>query len=274
MRHSYPRHALAMAFLGLGACRPSGPADPVILALGEQVMRRSDFERHVRAIEARGDAVTPAVREALLDRFIEEKVLVLEAKERGLLAPGGSEEEEALAVRKLLESTVRPANVSEEEIAGYYQGHLDAFRAEESFSLRQILVSTDNEARDVRRRLQKDPRSFEALARTASKAPEAPAGGLMGTFSRGQLPPEIEAAAAPLPTGVISDVVHSPFGYHIFRVDARETARQRSFDECRGEIRALLLREGSDHSVRQFVQGLMARAKVNHEAAKAPSRDS
>jgi parvulin-like peptidyl-prolyl isomerase len=274
MLHSFPRHALALALLGQGACRPSGPPDPVILALGEQVMRRSDFERHVKAIEARGDAVTPAVREALLDRFIEEKVLVLEAKERGLLAPGGGEEEEALAVRKLLESTVRPTLVSEEEIAEHYQRNQETFRVEESFSLRQILVPTENEARDVRRRLQKDPRSFETLARTASRAPEAASGGLMGSFTRGQLPAEIEAAATNLPTGVISEVVHSPFGYHIFRVDSRESARQRSFDECRGEIRALLVREGSEQSIRQFVQGLMARAKVNHEAAKAPSRDS
>jgi len=260
--------------LGLASCEPSRPPDPVILALGEQVLRRSDFERHMKAIEARGDEVTPAVREALLERFLEEKVLVLEARDRGLLAPGGSPEEEALAVRKLLESSVRPTSVAEEEIAAYYQEHLDRFRVEESLTLRQILVPTENEARDVRRRLQKDPRSFEALARTASRAPEAGAGGLMGSFPRGQLPPEIESAAFSLSPGVISDVVQSPFGYHIFRVDARDGARQRSFDECREEVRGILLRERSENSVRQFVQGLMARAKVNHEAAQAHRRDS
>src|SRR5512134_1656441 len=157
-----PLPALAMALFGLAACRPAGPPDPVILALGEQVLRRSDFERHLKAIEARGDELTPTVRDALLERFLEEKVLVLEAKERGLLAPGGSDEEETLAVRRLLASTVRPASVSEEDVAGYYQDHLESFRLEESVSLRQILVPTENEARDVRRRLHKDPRSFEA----------------------------------------------------------------------------------------------------------------
>jgi len=266
--------ALALALLGLGSCEPSRPPDPVILALGEQVLRRSDFERHIKAVEARGDEVSPAVRDALLERFFEEKVLVLEAREQGLLAPGGSEEEESLAVRKLLGSSVRPGSVSGEEIAVYYQEHLDSFRVEESLTLRQILVPTANEARDVRRRLQKDPRSFETLARATSRAPEAASGGLMGSFPRGQLPAEIESAAFSLPSGVISDVVQSPFGYHIFRVDARESARQRNFDECREEIRGTLLRQRSENSVRQFVQGLMARAKVNHEAAKAPRRDS
>ena len=265
----HPTYALCLAVLGLGSCEPSRSPDPVILALGEQVVRRSDFDRHVKAVEARGDAVTPAVRDALLERFLEEKVLVLEARERGLLAPGGSEEEEGLAVRKLLGSAVRPGSVSAEEVAAYYQEHLASFRVEESLTLRQILVPTENEARDVRRRLQKDPRSFETLARASSRGPEAASGGLMGSFPRGQLPAEIESAAFTLPTGVIGDVVQSPFGFHIFRVDARESARQRSFDECREEIRGALLRQRSENSVRQFVQGLMARAKVNHEAAKA-----
>lgn len=270
----HPLPALAVALVGLGSCRPAGPPDPVILALGEQVLRRSDFEQYVKAIEARGDEVTPAVRDALLERYVEEKVLVLEARERGLLAPGGGDEEEALAVRKLLASTLPAVSVSEDQVAGYYQEHMDSFRVEEAVTLRQILVPTENEARDARRRLLKDPRSFESLARTASRAPEASAGGLMGTFARGQLPAEIESAAFALAPGVLSEVVQSPFGYHIFRVDGRETARQRPFDECKGEIRALLLRQGSEHFVRQFVQGLMARAKVNHEAARAQSRDS
>ena len=68
-------------------------------------------------------------------------------------------------------------------------------------TLRQILVPTETEARDVRRRLQKDPKSFEALARARSKAPEAAAGGLMGTFSRGQLPPTWRPPPSPCPRG-------------------------------------------------------------------------
>lgn len=266
--------ALASVLLGSAACAAKPPADPVILALGDQVLRRSEFEEHLRAIESRGDALTPPVRQALLDRFLEEKVLVLEARERGLLAPGGGSEEEAQAVRKLLASAVPEPRVSEQDLAAYYQEHTDRFRQQESVTLRQILVPTENEARDMRRRLQKDPRSFETLARASSRGPEAANGGLMGSFVRGQLPPEIENAAFGLAPGALSDVVSTPFGYHIFRVDAREGGRQRTFDECRSEIQAILLREGAEQSVRQFVQGLMARAKVNHEGANTTGRDS
>src|SRR5262249_28456274 len=139
-------------------------------------------------------------------------------------------------------------------------------------TVRQILVSTSNEARDVRRRLAKDPKSFDVLVRTMSRAPEASAGGMMGTFAKGQLPPELETAAFALPAGGTSDVVESLRRYHGLRAEAREAAREPSLAEARGRIRAQLSRQKADQGVRQFVLGLMARAKVNHEAANARRR--
>jgi parvulin-like peptidyl-prolyl isomerase len=67
--------------------------------------------------------------------------------------------------------------------------------APESVTLRQILVATLNEARDVKRRLGRDAREFDTLARSLSKGPEAAMGGYIGSFERGQLPAELEAAA-------------------------------------------------------------------------------
>jgi hypothetical protein len=49
-------------------------------------------------------------------------------------------------------------------------------------------------------------------------------------------------------------------------VDERVAASQTGLPQCREAARAELLRQKSDTSVREFVQGLMARAKVNHEA--------
>ena len=135
-------------------------------------------------------------------------------------------------------------------------------------TIRQILVPTSNEARDVRRRLGRDGQSFAVLAQTISRAPEASAGGLMGTFARGQLPSELERAAFALGPGQTSDVVQTPLGYHVLRLDSREAPRQASLEESRAEIRTRLGEARSDRKVREFVTGLMARANVNHEAAK------
>ena len=204
----------------------------------------------------------------MLEAFFERRVLVLEARRRGLLTGPASGEEEAVAVRKLLAAdALGDVDVSEAEVEQYYREHASEFEAPETVTVRQILVPTSNEARDVRRRLGRDAKSFAVLAQTVSRAPEASAGGLMGTFARGQLPPELERAAFGLAAGETSDVVQTPLGFHVLRLDARQVARTASLEESRAAIRARLVEQKSDRKVREYVAGLLARAKVNHEAA-------
>jgi len=150
-----------------------------------------------------------------------------------------------------------------------------AFQLGETVTLRQILVPTLNEARDVRRRLLKEPRSFERQARSVSRGPEAPSGGLIGTFARGQLPAELEAPAFALAAGATSDIVSTSLGYHILRVEARQPARTEGLEEAQARIRARLVREKTDRKMRELVASLLQRAKVNHAAALSlPRRPS
>ena len=268
------RRALVLALLLGVACGEQRAADPVILALDDLVVRRSEFDAHLEALRARGleGAQEPAVLRGVLDAFLEERVLVLEARRRALVAKGATREEEESAARALLAEAGAKVTVSDAEIAGYYEAHRRELARPEQVTLRQILVPTLNEARDARRRLAREPRSFEALAQTRSRGPEASAGGLMGTFAHGELPVELEAAAFALSAGATSDPVESPLGYHVLRVDARAPARERTLDECREEIRRTLLREKSDAAGKELVGALLGRAKVNHEAATSRPR--
>ncbi len=276
--HGLPTLLLALAGLGLLlACTapPPSPEDPVILTLGNQNVRRSEFDRHVTAIELQGGSqLEPAVRQALLEPFLEERVVVLEARSRGLLEADSTPDQEQAAVRRLLAETGQSlAPITDAELRSYFEEHKATFRVPETVTLRQILVPTFNEARDVRRRLLKNSRSFENLARTRSKAPEAEAAGLMGVFSRGELPPELEEAAFALPPGRTSGIVQTPLGYHVLRVDERQESRDRLLEDCREEIGARLQRARSEQAVRQLVQGLMARATVNRGASTPGPRD-
>jgi hypothetical protein len=249
--------------------------DPVILALGNEQLRRSDFERHLAAVEARGlGPLAPEARRGLLDSFLEEHVLLIEARQRGLLEPDAPAEEVPLAVARLLAEATPVSEVREDEIASYYAEHAEEFRVPETVTVRQILVDTLNEARDLKRRLYRDSRSFETLAGTRSKGPEAAVGGYMGTFERGQLPEELEEAAFSLAPGRTSQPVQTSLGYHVLRIDSRQPARELSLEEARGWIRERLSRERADAAARAYVAGLLSRAKVDHEAAlrTSPSR--
>lgn len=258
---------------GAGCRAERGIPDPVILELGEHVVRRSEFDRHIAAVEARGGGpLAPQVRAALAEPFLEERVLALEARARGLTPPVAGAEEEQAAVEQLLASEVLSrVAVTPEEVAQHCREHLSDYDTAEMVVLRQVVVPTSNEARDIRRRLLREPRSFEALARTQSRGPEASAGGLMGTFARGELPPELEKAAFDLAAGETSEIVATPLGHHVLRVDERRPARPATPEECAERVEPSLKRGKADRAVREFVRTVMARAKVNHEAVKAPA---
>jgi parvulin-like peptidyl-prolyl isomerase len=260
-----PRLPLAFALALVGGCEAR---DPVILSLAGDEVRRSDFTKYLATVEARGEgALEPQARAGLLEAFLEERALVIEARSRGLLAEAASAEEERRGVARLLAREVKPSAVSEAEIREYYGRHEPELARPERLSLRQILVGTLNEARDVKRRLAKNPRAFDTIARSQSKGPEAAQGGYMGSFERGQLPTELEVAAFALGEGGTSEPVESPLGYHVLRVDSRQEARAVSFEEARDEIHERLARERRTEAERAFVAGVMARSRVNHAAA-------
>lgn len=260
----------------LGCRTPAVSSDPVILRLGDQEVRKSDFDRYVQGLERQQEgALAPDVRAALLTAFLETRLLVLEARTRGLVAAGADEKAEQAAVQRLLADEVSAhVEVADAEVAAYFEQHKNEFEVPEKVVVRQILVPTSNEARDVKRRLQKDPKAFEGLAQSMSKGPEAANGGLMGEFSRGQLPAELETAAFALAAGETGDVVSTSLGHHVLRVDARTAARPPDLEECRPRIRTLLFAQKQERSEREFIASLLARAKVNHEAAQARPAES
>jgi hypothetical protein len=256
---------LVAAALALAAC---SEADPVILRLGGERVRRSDFDRYLAAMESQALGPVPEeARRGLLDAFLEERALVIEARGRGLVAAGASPEEESRAVSRLLAEAVSPPEVTEAEIEAFFRTQAAELSLPETVSLRQVLVPTLNEARDVKRRLVRNPRAFDAIARSESRGPEAAAGGYMGRFERGQLPPELEEAAFALPAGATSEPVASALGYHVLRVESRQPARELTLDEAREGIRHRLAHQKRVEAERAFVADVLARSKVNHEAA-------
>jgi hypothetical protein len=268
MRHgSRVGRGLLLALVAWSAgCEES--KDPVILQLDGKQVHRSEFVSYLAAVEARGDGPLEAqAKSGLLEAFLEQRALVIEARARGYLAGDASPADEARAVARLLASEVKTPEVSEAEVREYYGLHERELRRPVRVSLRQVLVGTLNEARDVKRRLARNSKAFDAIARKQSKGPEAEAGGFMGTFEPGQLPPELEAAAFALAEGRTSDPIQSPLGYHVLRVDSRQPASEPSFEEARGQIHERLVRERRAEAERAFVAGLLARSRVNHAAA-------
>jgi len=81
------------------------------------------------------------------------------------------------------------------------------------------VTRTQEEARALAQKLHDDivlrKADMAALAKQHSDCPSAPEGGELGRFTRGELVPEFESAMFALSVGQVSDVVETPFGYHV-----------------------------------------------------------
>ncbi len=130
-----------------------------------------------------------------------------------------------LIVEKFISQVLSSINISEQEIKNYYYKHLNLFRRPAEIRISQIVVKDEKEALDIRAKLQRNKTLFPKLAKEKSIGSESKRGGDMGYFSKGQLPKEIEKVVFSLNTGEISQVVKSPYGYHIFMITKKKRKR-------------------------------------------------
>jgi hypothetical protein len=95
---------------------------------------------------------------------------------------------------------------------------------------------------------------FEDLARRFSQDPgSAASGGDLGFFSRGEMVAQFEEATLALEPGQVSEVVETPMGLHLIRLDER---RVRDFDEVARAFRLRVQQERVAAAESTFVAGL------------------
>jgi peptidyl-prolyl cis-trans isomerase C len=127
---------------------------------------------------------------------------------------------------------------TDEESRRYFDQNKDRFRLKERVLLRQIVVDDFGKAQDIQGELKKK-RDFNDLAKKYSISPERRNGGLVGWVEKG----EVEAfdKAFALQIGTLSPIVESPYGFHIFKVEKKEPAGFKKFEEVRNLIDQLVL---------------------------------
>jgi parvulin-like peptidyl-prolyl isomerase len=165
-------------------------------------------------------------------------------------------------------------NVSPQEIKRYYEAHLDDYVINERVKVRDILFRIDErdgpdaaartkaKAEEVRK-LAVGGKDFAALAAQYSEGPGADKGGLLGTFSKGEMESALDDAAFDLEPGRISELIETPRGFHILRVDEVLPAGHKKLEDVQDEIRDALYGEAVQNRFSDFLaRGLRERHHV------------
>jgi parvulin-like peptidyl-prolyl isomerase len=239
------------------------------------------------------------LKEALLNQLIEDRLVLHEAPKMGITVSddeleevlaaiqrgypeGGFEEvikdeafllqwKEQLRQRLLIEKVISrisqvTAPIDEQTMKQYYEQHREEFVVAEQVRVRQIVVKDRKDAESILRKLKRgDP--FDELAKRYSSGPEAEEGGDLGFFGRGEMPEEFDVAFS-LQEGEISDIVQSPYGYHIFQVVTKGGQSALDFAQVKDQIRNVIMREEEEKTFQDWKKTAKKKAhiRVNKKA--------
>jgi parvulin-like peptidyl-prolyl isomerase len=103
---------------------------------------------------------------------------------------------------------------------------------------------------------------FAKLAKEYSEDPGSKDKGGEYTFPRGQMTPEFEAAAFSLNTNQISDIVTTPYGYHIIKLYEKIPAKKIAFDKVAADIHDYLIQQQVQKQLPGLLEKLAKEAKV------------
>ena len=180
---------------------------------------------------------------------------------------------EAVRVAKVVRRKVTlRVSVTEVEINRYLRENRAKLETGLSYHARHILLTpasnTDAEWEAARIRADligdqvRGGGNFGELARQHSRDASARSGGDLGTLKRGELAPEIEAVILALTPGELSPPYRSPLGYHLFRLESKETLEGDGLARARQQIREILFRQKYEARLDVWLKEIKQRAII------------
>jgi len=249
------------------------PPETILSSFNGQTITLGEFNQLWDQIPE--DSKLQLTKRNVLDQIISEKLLIQEAKNRGLEQDKDVLEQiknttEQILVQSLIEKEIiGKVKVDDQEALTYYEENKDNFITKEQVYLYNILVETEEVAKDILEKL-KAGGDFIELAKEKSTGPSAAEGGDLGYISKGDLIPEIENVVFALEIGSISDIIKSQYGFHILKVTDKKPEVLKTFEEVKEEITPTLLSTKQKEAFDNLLEELKSQVtiEINEEALK------
>jgi parvulin-like peptidyl-prolyl isomerase len=221
----------------------------------------------VQRAKAAGLAVTDAEVQAAVDALAESARASGQSFEERLAQDGQTAEQLAeetrdrLLAEKWVAEQTRGEKPSALEVRAWYDQHRAELETSEQVHALQILVTTAEEAKSLLDQIRAGA-SFEQLARTHGRSPDAQRGGDLGWFARGTMPRQFDDACFSLKPGQVSGVVQTSYGYHLFKLLGRRGPRKRTLEEMKDEVARRAFAEKQAYAERQLLEQVRKSANV------------
>ena len=221
--------------------------DRVLAQVAGNPIMESELMEALASMGQRAQAYNnPQGRAVLLDQLIAHRLFLMDAQKNLMeREPAFKEQLKRVKDDMLTQYAIRKAiervRVTDDEVKKFYDENPDQFEGGLTFNASHILVDTEEEAAEIRLKLESGELSFEDAARKYSSCPSKAQGGELGDFAHGQMVPEFEEACAGMEPGELSEPVKTQFGWHLIRLNKKEEGGKIPFAEAKDDIRQALL---------------------------------
>jgi peptidyl-prolyl cis-trans isomerase C len=247
---------------------PVVPPDRVVIAIGDLTITAAQFDQMIDSLPEQYKAIARSGgRKQFADNVVRIFVLAQEGRKRKLdesatYKTQAKFSEANVLAGMTLDDIKKNIPIDDAEVHKYFDTHKAEY---EQVRARHILIRCQGSPLPVKPG-QKDLSEAEALAKIedirakiqggadfaqlatqeSDDTGSGANGGDLGSIRHGQMVPTFEEAAFALKPGELSEPVKSPFGYHLIRVESKES---KTFEDMRAEIEKHLRPEQAQKKV-------------------------
>lgn len=261
--------------------------------------RLHSFLQHYRELIATDERELGDIKSIVINQLIDEELISQEASRKGVHVT--QEELDSIIAESLssyeqsnFESYLKNSNLSEEEwkaklrqyliekklvneevigkipitkreITSYYQKQRSKFIRPQAIKVRNITLSTEEEAQAILSQLKRG-KNFLELIRQHSISPDKALDGDLGYIKRGDLPEEMESEIFGKKFSRFrqryTDVIRSQDGFHVLKLERYRRSRRISLEAARPQIKQILIEQKWSDYYAQWIERLRKNATI------------
>jgi parvulin-like peptidyl-prolyl isomerase len=174
---------------------------------------------------------------------------------------------EQILIRSLIKQEIddRLMKITEEEIAQYYEENKEEFYVQDMFSLQEIVVETEEEAKAILKEI-KAGGDFTLLVQNKSGGLTAKKGGYLGYVTTDGAKlfgyDNFEEVASALKVGEVSKIIKTENGYCLLKLLEIKPAYQETLEKTKGFIERKINRERRENAYNEWLDNLKEQAQI------------
>ena len=238
----------------------------ILAKVGDKEISNLDIDSAIQGLDPyqAQQFQTEQGRKYVLEDLVNQELLYMYAKDNKIDQDEAFRKEMAEIEKNVLKQYVinqilTSVQVTDDEKRTFFEANKANFSNPPTANAKHILVDTEEKANEILAQIKAGEVTFEDAARAHSTCPSKYQGGDLGTFGRGQMVPEFEAATFAMEVGDISDPVKTQFGYHIIKLEAKNEESIPTYEEVADKVEKTLMFQK---------QGEVYQAKLNEVKAK------